>query len=65
MKIEIVQGKWNCSDAFLDLFINSKRELEVEVKRTKIGKKYNYQFQFKNREIEDIEVNEFSIVTPE
>lgn len=63
MKIEIVQGKWNCSDAFLDLFINSKRELKVEIKRTKIGKKYNYHFEFKNKEVEDIEVN-YELVKP-
>jgi hypothetical protein len=64
MKIEIVQGKWNCSDAFLDLFINSKRELEVEVKHTKIGKKYNYHFEFKNKDVKDIEVNDYQLVTP-
>jgi len=63
MEIKVISGKWNCSDAFLDLFINSKRELKVEVKRTKLGKKYNYHFEFKNKEVEDIEVN-YELVKP-
>lgn len=63
MKIKIVNGKWNCKDALLDLFINSKRELKKERERSKIGKEHNYRFQFRNREIEDIEVNDCQILT--
>ena len=55
-KVKIIKGKWNRSDEPLDLYINSKRELPKEPKRSKIDKKHNYQFKFKNRDLNDIKV---------
>ena len=43
MEIKVENGKWNVKDAFLDLFINSKREIK-NVSRSKITKEHNYKF---------------------
>lgn len=53
---KIVNGKWvikNIYDALqaslFDKYINTHRELETPVLRSKITKEHNYQFNFKNR----------------
>jgi hypothetical protein len=55
-KHKIINGKWvinNINDALqaslFDFYINSHREVETPVLRSKITKEYNYQFNFKNR----------------
>jgi hypothetical protein len=55
MKIEIVNGKWSCSEFIIDYFINLKRTPKKPPKRCKITKEQNYVFK-KNR-INNIEVN--------
>ena len=47
MKIKIENGKWIGNLILIDLFINLQRTFKDPVVRTKIDKKYNYQFKTK------------------
>lgn len=49
MKIKVKNGKWTVGGIFLDLFINEHREPQLVPVRSKIDKKHNYNFKFKNR----------------
>lgn len=55
-KYKIKNGKWvikNINDALqynlFDFFINTHRQIQENVLRSKITKEHNYQFNFKNR----------------